>query len=141
MTLNLIKLCVGVDEVEELVAWHRKRRNKRGNNYHRTRMMPTRAAEILEGGSLYWVVKGFIQVRQPILGLTKETGEGGRPVCVIELAPVHILVQPTAHRAFQGWRYFKSDAAPPDIKHKGKSYIDPDMPKALKLELMRLGLI
>ena len=140
MTLHVIKLCVGVDEVEQLVAWQLKRRNKRGNCFHRTRMMPTRAAEILAGGSLYWVIKGFIQVRQAIVGIAKDSA-GGVKKCTFELDPKLVLVQPTAHRPFQGWRYFKPDAAPPDVTRRGKVYIDPDMPKALKHELMRLGLI
>jgi hypothetical protein len=140
MTVHLIKLCVGIEDVDHLAERQRTRRNKRGNCFHRTRMMPTRAAEILDGGSLYWVIKGFVQVRQRIVGLEKDKGEGGK-ACVIELDPKHVLVQPTAHRAFQGWRYLKLDAAPPDIGKRGKVYIDPDMPKALKAELMRLGLI
>jgi hypothetical protein len=140
MTLHIIKLCVGVDEIEQLVAWQAKKRNKRGNPFHRTTMMPTRAAEILDGGSLYWVIKGFIQVRQPIVGIAKDPGGGGKKV-TFELDPRLVLVQPTAHRPFQGWRYLKQDIAPPDITRRGKVYVDPDMPKALKLELMRLGLI
>jgi hypothetical protein len=136
MTVHIIKLCVGVDEVEDLVAWQTKKRNKRGNPFHRTRMMPTRAAEILGGGSMYWVIKGFIQVRQAIVGIAKEG-----PKCVLELDPKLVLVQPTAHRPFQGWRYLKAEAAPPDIGKRAKVFVDPDMPKALKQELMRLGLI
>jgi hypothetical protein len=140
MTVHLIKLCVGIEDVDHLAERQRVKRNKRGNCFHRTRMMPTRAAEIVEGGSLYWVIKGFIQVRQRIIGIEKDK-KGGPKSCVIELDPKHVLVQPTAQRAFQGWRYLKLDAAPPDITKRGKIYIDPDMPKELKAELMRLGLI
>jgi hypothetical protein len=86
------------------------------------------------------VIKGFIQARQAIIGIEKE-GSGVRQKCVLELDPRLVLVQPTAHRPFQGWRYFKPDSAPPDIGKRGKIYVDPDMPKALKQELMRLGLI
>ena len=142
MTLHLIKLAVGIDDVEHLVERQRTRRNARGNCFHRTRMMPARAAELMDGGSLYWVIKGLIQVRQPILGVERGEDENGRSVCVIELAPVHVLVQVTAQRAFQGWRYLKAEATPPDLKGtRGKTYVDPKMPKALRLELARLGLL
>ena len=62
-------------------------------------------------------------------------------MCVIQLAPVQLLVQPRAQRAFQGWRYLKADAAPPDVAKHGKIFVDPDMPKAMKMELAKLGLL
>ena len=75
--LNLIKLCVGVENPEELIAWQAKRRAETGiaHSVHITRMWPRRASEILEGGSIYWVMKGFIKARQSIIGLEKVTGE------------------------------------------------------------------
>ena len=142
MTLNIIKLAVGIDDVDHLAERQKHRRNKAGNCYHRTRMMPSRAKEIVDQGSLYWVIKGFIQVRQPIVGLNAVKGEDGRAMCEIELDPKLILVQVTAQRAFQGWRYFKPEAAPADLTGKrGKVYVDPKMPKAVRLELAKLGLL
>ncbi|MBX7199174.1 MAG: DUF1489 domain-containing protein [Rhodospirillaceae bacterium] len=142
MTVNLIKLCVGIEDIEHLEQVQKKRRNKDGNCYHRTRMTPTRGKEIVGQGSMYWVIKGFIQVRQEIVGLSKGKREDGRPACVIELDPKLIPVQITAHRPFQGWRYLKPEAAPPDLKGKGrKAVIDPTMPKEMRLELAKLGLL
>jgi len=140
MPLHIIKLAVGVEDVDQLIAFQARKRNARGTNYHRTRMMPTRVKEICPGGSMYWVIKGVIQVRQPIVDLHKKT-EDGKSYCLIELAPKHVIVESTAKRPFQGWRYLRADAAPPDRTTRGSTYVDPEMPKDLKLELIKLGLL
>ena len=141
MALNLIKLAVGIEDLEHLDKRQRQWRDKKTGHYrHWTRMTPKRDQELLDGGSLYWVIKGMILVRQPILGFSEDEDEG-KPMCVIELAPVQILVQPRAQRAFQGWRYLKADAAPADIKKGGKFFVDPNMPQKMKLELAKLGLL
>ena len=78
MALHLRKLCVGVESVEQLEAWQVRRLKQAGRLRHDTRMMPKRRDEILAGGSLYWVIKGLMQVRQPILDITPEVDESGR---------------------------------------------------------------
>jgi hypothetical protein len=141
MALNLIKLAVGIEDLEHLDKRQRQWRDKKTGHYrHWTRMTPKRDKELLDGGSLYWVIKGMILVRQPIVGFSEDEDEG-KPMCVIELAPVQIPVQPRAQRAFQGWRYLKADAAPADIKKGGKLFVDPNMPQKMKLELAKLGLL
>lgn len=139
MTLHLIKLAVGVDDIDHLLQ--RQRVNKRGNVEHRTRMTPKRADELLSGGSMYWVIRGFIQVRRALVDVRAGKDAHGKPVCIIEMDPQLQLVHPRAQRPFQGWRYLKADAAPLDIKGNLKSYVDPKMPKEMRLELLRLGLI
>ncbi|MHB1205324.1 MAG: DUF1489 family protein [Rhodospirillaceae bacterium] len=142
MALNIIKLAVGIDDVDHLKERQKHRRNENGNCFHRTRMMPARAKEIVGLGSMYWVIKGIIQVRQPIVGLNAVKGDDGRAMCEIELDPKLVLVQATACRAFQGWRYLKPESAPADMAAlRGKVYVDPKMPKALRLELSKLGLL
>ena len=142
MALHIIKLAVGIEDPEDLGPRQIRWKNARGNYQHRTRMTPTRAAEILDGGSMYWVIKGVIQVRQPIVGLHSKKDDSGKPYCIIELEPRHIPVAATAKRPFQGWRYLKDTDAPPDIgKFAAAAYVDPKMPKALKAELQRLGLL
>jgi hypothetical protein len=141
MPLNLIKLAVGIEDLEHLERRQKQTRNAKGNYRHRTRMTPQRQAEVLEGGSMYWVIKGMILLRQPILSLKPGKDEHGKPLCVIELAPVQILVHPRVQRAFQGWRYLKADAVPMDVKKGGKLFVDPDMPKNMRLELAKLGLL
>jgi hypothetical protein len=73
MALSLIKLCVGCDSVEDLEEWiafrleERRRAGEPVEQWHTTRMVPTRAAELTDGGSLYWVIKGSVQCRQRLL--------------------------------------------------------------------------
>ena len=141
MPLNLIKLAVGIDDLDHMEKRQKQWRDKKTGHYrHWTRMWPKREAEILDGGSLYWVIKGMILLRQPIVGFS-EDDEDGKRMCVIELEPVQQLVQPRAQRAFQGWRYLKAADTPADIKKGGKLFIDPGMPQKMKLELAKLGLL
>jgi hypothetical protein len=141
MTLHLIKLAVGIEDLEHLERRQKQTRNSKGKYRHRTRMTPQRQDEVLSGGSMYWVIKGMILLRQPIVNLGVGKDEHGKPLCVIELEPVQIIVQPRAQRAFQGWRYLKPDAAPADMKAGGKLFIDPSMPQKMRLELAKLGLL
>lgn len=142
MPLNLIKLAVGIEDLEHLERRQTQYRNKKTGNFeHRTRMMPQRQGDVLDGGSMYWVIRGLILVRQPILSLSEGKDEHGKPLCVIELEPRQLLVQPRAQRPFQGWRYLKAEDAPVDIAAGGKIYVDPAMPKAMRMELARLGLL
>jgi hypothetical protein len=141
MPLHLIKLAVGIEDLEHLERRQKQGRNAAGNYRHRTRMMPQRQGDVLDGGSMYWVIRGLILVRQPIVALSTGKDEHGKPLCVIELEPRQILVQPRAQRPFQGWRYLKPEDAPVDIAAGGKIYIDPTMPKAMRMELARLGLL
>ena len=121
MTLNLIKLCVGAESIEDLARWQagrikeQKKKGKKPELIHVTRMTPKRADELLDGGSLYWVIKGQIAVRQKLLAL-KPVTKNGVPHCGLVYEPKLVPVQRRAHRAFQGWRYFKPEDAPPDAR-------------------------
>lgn len=120
MGLHLIKLCVGVSDVENLIARQRmRRRHAYGNGiehpYHVTRMMPRRADELIDGGSLYWVIKGVIAVRQQILSITAIVDSDGVSRARLEFSPELVRTEMWPRRAFQGWRYLKSDDAPPDL--------------------------
>lgn len=146
MTLHLIKLCVGTDSIDDLRQWQdeklaaarKKRRTAR--LWHRTRMFPKRRDEVLDGGSLYWVIKGVVQVRQPIIDLEAVTGEDGIQRCDIILDRELIPVRPVPRRAFQGWRYLVADEAPSDLA--GASAEDlATMPPKMRAVLLELGLI
>jgi hypothetical protein len=141
MGLHLIKLAVGIDDIDQLGARQKRWCNARGNYQHRTRMMPTRAGEVCPGGSMFWVIRRLVQVRQPIVAFHQKTDDNGRPFCLIELAPEYIEVEPLAKRPFQGWRYLKAEEAPRDVPRTIGGYVDPKMPKELRLELRRLGLL
>jgi hypothetical protein len=144
MTLNIIKLCVGVDTVEELAEWQagrireqKKRGAKSPELMHVTRMMPKRKDEVLDGGSLYWVIKGQIAVRQKLLDIRAVT-KNGRPACGLIYDAKLVPVQRRAHRAFQGWRYFDPKDAPPDAR--GTKGLEK-LPQKLQAELVELGLL
>jgi len=110
MSLHMIKLCVGVSDVE----WLERRASNGQPLVVHTRMTPKRAAEMEDGGSLYWVVKGVVACRQPILDVAT-VGEGKASRCEITLEPRVIRTAPLARRPFQGWRYLEPKDAPTDL--------------------------
>ncbi len=138
MALHIVKLCVGVSEVEELESWIEDARAGRDDLSHTTRMFPKRKDEIVPGGSLYWVVRGMILCRQPIAGLVPVTDAEGIERCRIEFEPKIVLVRPTPRRAFQGWRYLEADDAPPDLPRGGSG---KGLPEKMRRELAELGLL
>mgnify|MGYP001323227269 CR=1 FL=1 len=146
MPIHLVKLCVGCDSIEDLAAWQKERRaqlkqdGRKPELYHRTFQTPKRRDELLDGGSLYWVVKGVILVRQRIFDLREGTKDDGSPCCLIMLRNELVPVRPTPRRAFQGWRYLDADDAPPDLKG-GTSKGVAAMPPEMRRELADLGLL
>lgn len=130
MALHLIKLCVGADSVEELRAWRAERAKRGIAPIVPTRQTPKRAAELLEGGSLYWVIKGMILVRQKIVCVT--TLDSGPQPCRIDLAPELILTAPQPRRPFQGWRYLEVKDAPPDLASDDGAEVPQDLAKQLR---------
>lgn len=140
MTVHLIKMAVGVDDLDHLIELRRARRKREGEGPvgHRTRHMPKRAAEILDGGSLYWVIKGLIRVRQRIVALTAETDDEGKRSCLIAMDHMLVPTEPQPQRPFQGWRYLAEGDAPPD--RRGGSPGD-ELPAKLVRELRALGLM
>ena len=142
MPLHLIKLCVGCESIKDLKGWVAERMataKKKGlplHHIHVTRMTPKRADELLAGGSLYWVIKGQIAVRQRLLELRPVVREG-LPHCALVLDPKLVPTARRTHRAFQGWRYFEPKDAPRDLKASDKS----KLPDALRAELTQLGLL
>jgi len=145
--LHLVKLSVGTESVEGLADWQAGRRaywrarEGRAIARHITRMTPKRGGEILAcGGSIYWVVKGFLQARQRILAFEPAPGADGRPSCAILLDDALVRVAPRAHRPFQGWRYLGGEDAPPDLPPGLNSQGDA-LPPRLAAELGELGLL
>ena len=146
MPLHLVKLCVGAASVDDLAAWQParlaelRRSDKRARISHTTFQMPKRGEELLDGGSLYWVVKGVIQVRQRIVGLAEGTRADGKPCCLIELDEALVPVRPTPRRAFQGWRYLSGEEAPGDLGTGTARGLEA-MPEQWRRQLAELGLI
>mgnify|MGYP001454128737 FL=1 len=139
MTLHLIKLAARATGVDDLVNWQTYVRETHGELFHTTRMMPKRVNELLDDGSIYWVIKRKIRVRQSILDIQPFTDEAGIKRCHIFLDPDLIATRQQARRPFQGWRYLPATDAPEDMPMAAEG--DDELPEHLKAELMALGLL
>jgi hypothetical protein len=141
--LHLIKLCVGVDSLEELRDWQKrklaekKKKGQKAELIHLTRQTPKRAGELLDGGSLYWVIKGQIAARQTLIDI-RAASHKGEPHCALVYDKKLVPVLRRARAAFQGWRYLDPKDAPPDVTQPrgGKG-----LPEKLQQELAALGLL
>ena len=145
MSLLIIKLAVGIRDIEHLFEVQRRRlaasRRRLGVGaklWHKTRNAPRRDDELLAGGSMYWVVKGRVAVRQRLTGFEIDKDAEGRRLCRILLDPVLVPTVSRRHRAFQGWRYLKPSDAPAD---QCQALRETDFPPALAAELRELGLL
>ena len=145
MPLHLIKLCVGADSLDDLRGWMAERMREadaRGaprRHAHVTRMTPKRADALMDGGSLYWVIKGRIAARQRLAGVEPFLDSDGVGRCKLWLDGAVVAVAPRPMRAFQGWRYYEAKDAPPDLDESQPGVAE--MPEALRRELAALGLL
>src|ERR1700685_2524411 len=145
MALNLIKLCVGADSVRDLEDWikqklkDKRKRGEKPEHIHRTRMVPKRAAELEDGGSLYWVIRGEGMCRQRIRDIRPFRDKDGIGRCGVVLDPKVVLVAPRPYRAFQGWRYLAPNDAPRDLDKAAPGAAA--MPEKMRRELRELGLM
>jgi hypothetical protein len=135
MALHLIKLCVGAASIDDLRDWWDEEHGRKRLPIVHTRQTPKRAEELTEGGSLYWVIKGTVLVRQTILGV-ETLNEGGHSFCHIRLDRTLHLTLPQPRRAFQGWRYLEPKDAPADL---AGSEGDTPMSAELAVQLRELG--
>ncbi len=137
---HILKLCVGADSVEDLAAWQAQNAHlwPKGRAIHVTRMWPKREAEVLGGGSLYWVIKGQILARQRVLDLEPVQGSDGVTRCALHLDPEIIRTSPALRRPFQGWRYLAPADAPPDLGSARAA--DDTLPPELARALAEIGL-
>ncbi len=133
MSVHIIKLCVGIDSIDDLTKWQGRRKRIE----HWTRMTPKRDSELLDGGSIYWIIRGRVQVRQKILALDSGVDDQGVPHCVLVLDRTLVPVVPRPHRPFQGWRYLDPKDAPKDLGQDSNG----DMPEEMAKALAEMGLI
>ena len=138
MTLHLIKLAARATGVDDLINWQTYVRETHGELFHTTRMMPKRVNELLDDGSIYWVIKRKIRVRQTILDIQPFTDEAGIKRCHIFLDPELIATRQQSRRPFQGWRYLETENAPDDMPVGDE---ETPMPPELLSELRELGLL
>jgi len=134
-TVNILKLCVGAEAVDDLSDWQRTRAAQYPDRLprHVTRMWPRRADEVLNGGSLFWVFKGLVLARQRVLRFDEVVGADGILRCGLVLEPKLVRTEPQPRRPFQGWRYLKPEDAPRDLPkaRKGDDALPPEMSAAL----------
>ena len=137
--VNIVKLCVGAEDVQDLIDWQaqRMRQNKTTAPFHITRMFPKRSKEVLSGGSLYWVFKGVLLARQRITALEEVRGQDGILRCKIVLDPEVIRTEPVPRRPFQGWRYLDPAESPADLTQDRQA--EGDLPPTLAAALSQIG--
>ena len=145
MVLHLLKMAVGIETVGHLAQVQKQKmaRAKDGPGAsglrHFTRNAPRRSREILDGGSIYWIIKGAIRVRQRILGISRGTDAEGRRYCELSLDPTLVRTIPRPNKALQGWRYLENSDAPMDLD--AGDGMTGDMPAEMVAELRTLGLL
>ena len=145
MPLHLIKLCVGCDSVGDLQDWikqklmEKRRLGQKPEHIHTTRMVPKRAEALIDGGSLYWVIRGQITCRERILAVRPFTDKEGILRCRLVLDGKVVLVEPRPRAAFQGWRYLEAKDAPRDLARAAPGAAR--MPEQMRRELQELGLL
>ena len=133
-SLHISKVAVGCGSVEAL----RQRQLARLRDGHvpvTTRFRPKRAEELV-GGSIYWIVKHRICVRQAILGFADSEAERRT---IIRLDPELVAVRALPRRAHQGRRYLADADAPPDLDCAGDG--TGELPSELAERLAVLALI
>ena len=120
-TMNLVKLCVGVNTVEELEEWQVKRRQSGVYTApeHITRFRPRRYEEVLNGGSLYWVINGKISARQRIVAFDQRIDHNDIKRWAIVFDEQIVRTEPVPRRPFQGWRYLIPKKTPLDLPFQG----------------------
>ena len=145
--LHLLKMAVGIADIEELRRVRAARIREHGGSWVYTRNQPRRADAVLAGGSIYWVIRGQIRVRQLVTGLRSErddpnSGTRGRAYCLIEVDPELVPTMWRPWRAFQGWRYLTAADAPPDLAGGSGTpgAAAGALPERLLAELRALGL-
>lgn len=132
MAIHLVKLCVGAEDVDDLAAWQARLMRRYPRPVHHTRMAPRRADELVRGGSIYWVIRGMIRVRQAIEEVRLVDGGDGRRVCELVFDPELVLTEAQPKKPFQGWRYLEPADAPADLTASGTPELPADLGAALR---------
>lgn len=139
MTVHLLKLAVGAESVEHVAQWQARRLAQTGRLFHRTRHVPRRAEDVLDGGSIYWVIQGLVQARQRIIGIERAEDPDSLPCCHLILDPALVRTRPQPRRPHQGWRYLEPEDAPEDLDLSDGAEDSP--PPDMAAELRALGLL
>lgn len=128
--MNIVKLAVGINSIQDLKSRQEVKRKQYGNNTHITRLFPKKHSELINSGSMYWVINGFISVRQKIIDIKKVEHDDGVNYCHIILDKKLFETQVIRMRPFQGWRYLSIEKTPQDLSDKKE--INGELVKILK---------
>ena len=139
--LHITKLAVGIRDIDELRAWQTERAQVDPPLRHRTRNAPRRRDEVLDGGSIYWVVNGTMLVRQRLMDIVEDTRKDGTACAALVLHPELVPLEGRVTKPFQGWRYLKAEDAPADLSAAGPVFGMDALPAELRRELRALCLI
>ena len=139
--LHIAKLSVGTRDLDDMREWQAARLARTGTLYHQTRNFPRRAAEVIDGGSIYWVISGSMLVRQRVLDIVAATWDDGSACAAIHLDPELVSLAGRPTRPFQGWRYLEPAAAPPDLGTAAAASGIETLPEAMRRDLAALGLL
>ena len=135
--INLKKLAVGIRSINDLKKIQSLKLQQNNEIFVKTRNKPARKSEILDGGSIYWIIRGVMSARQNIIDLAEVQRADGQVACGLVLSPDLVATVPTKMRIFQGWRYLETEDAPADMNDP----VDESMPPALLAELRELGVL
>ena len=138
MTYNLKKIAVGIETIERLRIRQEMLFNAYGKILHTTRNMPKQKEQLIKTGSIFWIIKRNVLVRQKILNIISVIRDDGSKGCEIELDKDLVRVIPTLMKPFQGWRYYMADDIPPDLNLS--NFEDEELPEKINSELIKLGL-
>ncbi|MBE7636823.1 DUF1489 family protein [Sneathiella sp. P13V-1] len=144
MTVHLVKVCVGVTSIDQLRS-SQERRLIGGPLCHATKQRPQREEELLAGGSLYWIIKGNIAVRQRITKLERLYDPDGEK-CGLILDPELVETELVQRGPHQGWRYLEEKDAPRDLRDivdeaNQDEDTEGEMSPEMAAELRELGLL
>ena len=144
MTVHLIKIAAGVQHLDQLqtrlLSYGYDDPDHGPVTPVPTRNTPKRADELLDGGSIYWIIKGKIAARTPFIDIYGEETPEGKKVCRLCVSSTVIPTIPVPKRGFQGWRYFPAADAPDDMPVGSGGEINEISPE-MAAELKELGLI
>ena len=138
MTYHLKKIAVGIESIERLRIRQEMLADAYGKIIHTTRNMPKQKDQLIKTGSMFWIIKRNILVRQKIIDIVSVIRNDGSRGCEIELDENLIRVIPTPMKPFQGWRYYSADDIPPDLNISDTE--NENLPEKINVELIKLGL-
>ena len=137
--IHLIKLAVGIRDIAHLTTVQAERQANEPPLCHRTRHGPKKAAEIIAGGSIFWVIAGRLQCRQAVLDIREDHYPDGSACAALILDKALVPVEPRPVKPFQGWRYLRAEDAPADLAASATG--DIELPASLRNALRELCLL